>query len=168
MILRRIAFVFPFRGGCDAWMEHVSIFPHFSYLSVMKEVAVGILRVDGRVLACQRKRNAVYPLKWEFPGGKVEAGESPPQALRRELGEELGIDATPGAEIHRQEWVYAEGVANPERDGSFRVFYYLVDRYTGEPANHAFEEIRWVTVAELDRLDMLEGNREAVDILLKR
>jgi 8-oxo-dGTP diphosphatase len=149
-------------------MEHVSIFPHFSYLSVMKEVAVGILRVDGRVLACQRKRNAVYPLKWEFPGGKVEAGESPPQALRRELGEELGIDATPGVEIHRQEWVYAEGVANPERDGSFRVFYYFVDRYTGEPANHAFEEIRWVTVAELDRLDMLEGNREAVDILLKR
>ena len=133
----------------------------------MKEVAVGILRDDGLVLACQRKRNAVYPLKWEFPGGKVEAGESPAGALQRELREELGIEATPGAEIHRQEWVYKDGVADPERDGSFRVFYFVVDRYAGEPANHAFEEIRWVTFAELARLDMLEGNREAVEILLR-
>ena len=133
----------------------------------MKEVAVGILRDDGRVLACQRKRNAVYPLKWEFPGGKVEPGESPAEALRRELREELGIEAIPGEEIHRQEWVYADGVADPVKDGSFRVFYFLVDRYAGRPANHAFEEIRWVTFAELGRLDMLEGNREAVEILLK-
>lgn len=143
----------------------ISIFPRFSYISSMKEVAVGILKSGGKVLACQRRRNAVYPLKWEFPGGKVEAGESPGQALRRELREELGIEATPGAEIHRQEWIYPDGVADPEKDGSFRVFYFLVSRYTGVPANHAFEEIRWVTFAELDRLDMLEGNREAVAIL---
>ncbi|HTY60028.1 MAG TPA: (deoxy)nucleoside triphosphate pyrophosphohydrolase [Bacteroidota bacterium] len=132
----------------------------------MKEVAVGILRSDGKVLACQRRRNAVYPLKWEFPGGKVEPGESPAEALRRELREELGIEATPGAEIHRQEWVYPDGVADPKKDGSFRVFYFLVDRYTGVPANHAFEEIRWVTLPELRRLDILEGNGEAVDKLL--
>ena len=54
----------------------------------MREVAVGILRGDGKVLACQRRRNAVYPLKWEFPGGKVEAGESPAEALRREVSVE--------------------------------------------------------------------------------
>jgi 8-oxo-dGTP diphosphatase len=133
----------------------------------MKEVAVGILRGSGKVLACQRRRNAVYPLKWEFPGGKVEAGETPAEALRRELREELGIEATPGAEVHRQEWVYPDGVADPKKDGSFRVFYFLVDRYAGEPVNHAFEEIRWVTFAELRRLDILEGNREAVEILLR-
>lgn len=133
----------------------------------MKEVAVGILRGNGKVLACQRKQNAVYALKWEFPGGKVEAGETPSEALRRELREELGIEATPGAEIHRQEWVYPDGVADPKKDGSFRVFYFLVDHYAGEPANHAFEEIRWVTFAELHRLDILEGNREAVEILLR-
>ncbi len=132
----------------------------------MKEVAVGILRGDGKVLACQRKRDAVYSLKWEFPGGKVEAGETPSEALRRELREELGIEATPGAEIHRQEWVYPDGVADPKKDGSFRVFYFLVDRYTGVPRNNAFEQIRWVTIPELRRLDILEGNREAVDILL--
>ena len=132
----------------------------------MKEVAVGILRGDGKVLACQRKRNAVYPLKWEFPGGKVEQGESPSEALRRELREELGIEATPGVEIHRQEWVYPDGVADPNRDGAFRVFYFLVDHYTGQPENHAFEQIRWVTLPELSRLDILDGNREAVGVLL--
>lgn len=132
----------------------------------MKEVAVGILRGDGKVLACQRRRNAVYPLKWEFPGGKVEPGETPAEALRRELREELGIEAEAGVQIHRKEWVYPDGVADPEKDGSFRVFYFLVDRYKGTPANHAFEEIRWVTFAELGRLDILEGNREAVEILL--
>jgi 8-oxo-dGTP diphosphatase len=131
----------------------------------MKEVAVGILRADGKVLACQRKRNGVYPLKWEFPGGKVEAGETPADALRRELREELGIEATPGAQVHRQDWVYPDGVADPKKDGSFRVFYFLVDRFAGEPENHAFEEIRWVTFAELTTLDILEGNREAVGIL---
>lgn len=97
----------------------------------------------------------------------MEAGESPAEALRRELREELGIEATPGTEIHRQEWVYPDGVADAERDGSFRVFYFLVDRYAGDPANHAFEEIRWVTFAELRGLDILEGNREAVEILLR-
>ena len=98
----------------------------------------------------------------------MEAGESPAEALHRELREELGIEATPGAEIHRQEWVYPDGLADPERDGSFRVFYFVVDHYAGEPRNRAFEEIRWVTFAELGRLDMLEGNTEAVEILLKR
>ena len=135
-------------------------------LWAMKEVAVGILRGDGKVLACQRKRNAVYPLKWEFPGGKVEPGESPAEALRRELREELGIEAVPGKEFHRQDWVYPEGVTDPKKDGSFRVFYFLVESYTGDPANHAFEQIRWVTFSELGRLDILEGNREAVEILL--
>ncbi len=133
----------------------------------MKEVAVGILRADGKVLACQRRRSAVYPLKWEFPGGKVESGETPADALRRELREELGIEATPGAQIHRQDWVYPDGVADPKKDGSFRVFYFLVDRFAGVPANHAFEEIRWVTVPELQKLDILEGNQEAVGMLAR-
>lgn len=133
----------------------------------MKEVSVGIIIQNGAVLACQRKRTAKYPLKWEFPGGKLEPGETPQHALRRELREELAIDAEVGEEFFRQEWVYAEGTDNPQRDGSFRVFYYLVREFAGELENHAFEQIQWVEPQELLSLDILEGNRDAVRRLIK-
>jgi 8-oxo-dGTP diphosphatase len=132
----------------------------------MKEVAVGIVTARGKVLACQRKRDALYPLKWEFPGGKIEQGESPAAALRRELREELGIEAVIGKEFHRQEWMYP-GSATAAGDGSFRVFYHAVERFAGTPVNLAFEQIRWVGVKELLTLDILEGNREAIDLLLR-
>jgi len=131
----------------------------------MKEVAVGILRKERLVLACRRKSTARYPLKWEFPGGKLEPGETPDQALRRELREELGIMASVGPEFHRQEWTYDEGSGDDGAVSSYRVFYYIVPRYTGEITNKTFHEIRWVTVPELGRMDVLEGNREAVRLL---
>ena len=55
----------------------------------MTTVVAGILERDGRILICQRKADQAHPLKWEFPGGKVEAGEEPEAALQRELNEEL-------------------------------------------------------------------------------
>jgi len=132
----------------------------------MKQVAVGIILNGGRVLACRRKRSAVYPLKWEFPGGKIEPGESPQEALVRELHEELGIRAVVGEEFHRQEWVYPAGVSEPARDGAFRVFYFLVPSFTDTPVNHTFEEIRWVRPAELTSMDVLDGNLEAIAKLI--
>ena len=132
----------------------------------MKQVAVGIIIKDGDVLACQRKRNGAYPLKWEFPGGKLENGESPESALTRELREELGIDVVIACEFHRQEWVYSQGVAESKEDGSFRIFYFLIQTFSGTPANHVFEQIRWVTPLELSQMDILEGNRPAVERLL--
>lgn len=130
----------------------------------MKQVAVGIILKDGLVLACQRKRDARYPLKWEFPGGKLEDGEGPSEAVIRELHEELEITATVERELHRQEWVYTEG----KDDSKFRVFYFLIGSFTGVPVNRAFEQIRWVTPGELTTMDILEGNREMVDILVDR
>ena len=132
----------------------------------MKEVAVGVLRAGKKILACQRKRDAVYPLKWEFPGGKIEPGETPTGALRRELHEELGIDAVVGEEFHRQEWVYPRSAHPPGRDGSFRIYYHRIENFAGEPVNLAFEQIRWVAVEDLTSLDMLDGNHEAVALLL--
>jgi 8-oxo-dGTP diphosphatase len=134
----------------------------------MRVVAVGVLRRKGNVLICQRRREAVYPLKWEFPGGKLEPGERPEEALRRELHEELAVEATIGAEFHRQEWVYPEGVVNPGRDGSFRVYYFLVEGFRGEPENRVFEQIRWLSPAELPEMDILDGNHDAVRILIDR
>jgi 8-oxo-dGTP diphosphatase len=130
----------------------------------MKYVAVGIIMKDGHILACQRKRTARYPLKWEFPGGKIEPNETPTEALIRELQEELCIKAGHHEEFFRQEWVYAEGIAEPAKDGAFTVLYFLVHSFMGEPVNRAFEQIRWVTPSQLLTMDILEGNRRAIEI----
>jgi 8-oxo-dGTP diphosphatase len=133
----------------------------------MKEVAVGVITKGNQVLACQRRSDARYPLKWEFPGGKIEQGETSSQALARELHEELDIRAEIGEEFFRQEWIYPDGVDNPKKDGAFRVFYHVVCSFTGEPVNRVFEQIRWVDLHELQALDILEGNKEAVAFLVK-
>ena len=133
----------------------------------MKQVAVGIILKDGHVLACQRKHDARYPLKWEFPGGKLEDGETGVQAVIRELQEELQITATVDRELHRQEWIYSDGTADSREDGAFRVFYFLIRTFSGTPMNRAFEQIRWVKPRDLTSMDILEGNRKAVDILVR-
>jgi len=132
----------------------------------MVDVAVGILIEGGRVLACQRTEHARYPLKWEFPGGKLEPGEDPQETLRRELREELGVEAMTIREFHRQEWVYAEAVDAPGQDGAFCVVYFLVPSFRGDPVNRVFREIRWVRPEELLSMDILEGNRDAIHRLL--
>ncbi len=125
----------------------------------MKEVAVGILFRNGRVLACQRNRNAKYPLKWEFPGGKIEPNETREQAIVRELYEELTIRAIVDAEFLTKEWTYSDS-------GSYRVTYFLIKSFAGEPVNKVFEQIQWVLPKTLSTMDILEGNREAVDLLV--
>ena len=66
-----------------------------------KRVVAALIFKDGKILVCQRTRHQVMPLKWEFPGGKIEEGEQPRDAMHRELEEELGIDATIGDEVTR-------------------------------------------------------------------
>jgi len=126
----------------------------------MIRVAVGIIRVGSQVLVCQRKKTSKYPLKWEFPGGKFENGETVAECLRRELREELSIDANVGEKFFQQEWLYPDS-------GSFEVHYHIVDSYSGTLRNNVFEHIRWVNVAELGGVDMLEGNKDAVMLLTK-
>ena len=134
----------------------------------MKEVAVGIILNNGQVLVCQRKRTVSYPLKWEFPGGKIEPGETARDALIRELYEELAVKAVPDDILLTHEWAYRNGSQSPDQDGRFRVTYFTVRSYTGVPVNKAFEDIRWVTLVALQNMDILEGNHEAVARLLKR
>jgi 8-oxo-dGTP diphosphatase len=122
----------------------------------MITVTAGIVSEGDRVLVCQRPATAGFPLKWEFPGGKVEDGESPEACLRRELREELSIEAEVGPEIYRTEHRYPNGVA-------VRLLFFRVPRYTGTPTNLAFERIEWAPRDKLADYDFLEADRELVD-----
>src|SRR5579864_7616222 len=72
----------------------------------MTQVLAAIIQREGRILICRRMPEQSHPLKWEFPGGKVEDGETPAGALRRELEEELGIHGVTGHEVARYEYAY--------------------------------------------------------------
>jgi 8-oxo-dGTP diphosphatase len=113
-------------------------------------VTAGILLRDGRVLVVQRKPDARRGLLWEFPGGKVEHGESPRQCLKRELREELGIEAEPA---ERFEIVY-----HSYQDERILLLSYLCHSVQGEPQAVDCHRIRWVTDDELQDLPMTEAD----------
>lgn len=116
-----------------------------------KQVVAGILFKEGNILVCQRTRHQTMPLKWEFPGGKIEPGEQPRDALRRELEEELGIDAEVGEEVARIHHRYKTG-------SSVELRFYAVRRYQGEIENRIFRDIQWSKPSDLPKYDFLEAD----------
>jgi 8-oxo-dGTP diphosphatase len=157
-----------FQSFRNVMSPDVGTFPRFPYLFRMKEVAVGIILQGDNVLACQRKRTVRYPLKWEFPGGKIEPGETAREAVIRELREELDIEAVPDDILLTHEWVYGNGSSGSAGEGRYRVTYFIVRTFSGTPTNITFEDIRWVAPSALLAMDILEGNRQAVALLLER
>ena len=125
----------------------------------MTRVAVGVLQKDGKILICQRKKGSRYELKWEFPGGKLEPGETILECLKRELFEEFSISVRDIDRVQTQSTFYEDG-------GMFEVAYCFVSQFTGEACNNVFEEIRWVTIPELKALDNLKGNEAFVASLI--
>jgi 8-oxo-dGTP diphosphatase len=117
----------------------------------MKQVAAGLIVRDGKLLICQRTKHQAMPLKWEFPGGKIEAGEQPTDALRRELEEELGIEARVEDELVRVRHTYRNG-------GAVELRFFLVREFSGEVENRIFKEVRWVAPADLPAYDFLEAD----------
>jgi 8-oxo-dGTP diphosphatase len=124
----------------------------------MKRVVAALIVKDGKILVCQRTRHQTMPLKWEFPGGKIEDGEQPRDALRRELDEELGIDATIGEEVARMQHTYKGG-------GSVELRFYVVHRYLREIENRIFRDLQWVDRKQLPSFDFLEADRKLVEDL---
>jgi 8-oxo-dGTP diphosphatase len=124
----------------------------------MKRVVAALIFKHGKVLICQRTRHQTMPLKWEFPGGKIEEGEQPRDALRRELDEELGIDAKIGEEVTRLRHEYPGG-------GAVELRFFSVREYAGEPENKIFKDIRWLTPAELSSYDFLEADASIVSAI---
>ena len=117
----------------------------------MKRVVAALIVKDGKLLVCQRTRHQTMPLKWEFPGGKIEEGEQPRDALRRELDEELGIVATIGGELARIQHEYPNG-------GMVELRFYVVRDYLGELENRIFRDIQWAEPADLPKFDFLEAD----------
>lgn len=121
----------------------------------VKQVVAALIFKDNQILVCQRTRHQTMPLKWEFPGGKIEEGEQPRAALHRELNEELGIDATIGEEVARIRHEYKNGSAVELR-------FYAVREYKGEIENRIFKDMRWSTRSDLPSFDFLEADRQLV------
>jgi 8-oxo-dGTP diphosphatase len=119
----------------------------------MLQVVAGVIEREGRILICRRTPKQSHPLKWEFPGGKVEHGETPPQALERELAEELGIHSISCEEITRYEYTY------PGKH-PIRLIFFRVTEFEGEPRNLIFEAMHWEPRQYLPSFDFVEGDIE--------
>ena len=128
----------------------------------MVQVVAAVLTRDGRILIAQRKRTGRHPLKWEFPGGKVEAGEDPRSALARELREELGVEAVIGEELESSEIHY------PRDRYKLVLHFYRVTVFEGEPRNLDFEQIVWEQPGRLLDYDFLEGDLDFISKLAQR
>ena len=124
----------------------------------MKRVVAGLILQNGKLLVCQRTRHQTMPLKWEFPGGKIEEGEQPRDALRRELEEELGILATIGDEVARIQHEYPNGAMVELR-------FFVVREYLGELENRIFRDVQWAKARDLPKFDFLEADLTLVNDL---
>src|SRR5258707_8754423 len=103
------------------------------------------------VLICQRKPDQPMSLKWEFPGGKIEAGESSEDALARELNEELGITAVIGRRVARIRHKYRNG-------GTIDLQFFVVREFDGDLENRIFNDMRWTPLTELPGYDFLAAD----------
>lgn len=121
-------------------------------------VVTALIRKGDQVLVGQRPPGHTLAGQWEFPGGKIEKGESPEEALKRELHEELGIDAEIGALRLAASHTYGET--------SILILFFDVRFWKGEPKLQQHTELRWIQPKEFKNLPIPEANRRALDRIL--
>src|SRR5258708_6580029 len=117
----------------------------------MKQVVAALIVRQNEILICQRTEDQPLPLKWEFPGGKIEPGEEASAALHRELHEELGIRAVIGVRVKSLQYTYANGNA-------VELHFFKVTEFDGEIQNLIFKDVRWVLRQDLPGYDFLEAD----------
>jgi 8-oxo-dGTP diphosphatase len=118
----------------------------------LRFVAAALIVRGGEVLIGQRRVDQPMASLWEFPGGKIEAGESPEQALARELDEELGIQAAIGPPVTRIRHNYRHG-------GAVDLQFFAVHEFSGEIDNQIYQQVRWVRLEDLTGYDFLAADR---------
>lgn len=127
-------------------------------MSAAREVVAAAIVADGRLLLAQRRTPAELAGLWELPGGKVDPGETPAQALRRELREELDVDVIAGSRI---------GVDVP-LTGGLVLRAYLATIESGTPRAIEHAALQWVTATELAEVDLVHNDRVWLPDLLVR
>jgi 8-oxo-dGTP diphosphatase len=125
---------------------------HKSPGPALRFVAAAIIVRDGEVLIGQRRADQPMALQWEFPGGKIEPGESPEQALARELDEELGIKAVIGPRLTRIRHNYRHG-------GAVDLQFFTVREFSGEIENRIFQQVIWTRLEDLTKYEFLTADR---------
>jgi 8-oxo-dGTP diphosphatase len=123
-------------------------------------VACAIIQQDGLILATQRSAAMSLPLKWEFPGGKLEAGESAQDCLVRELQEELGISVRVGQRL--------TPLIHSYPDFTVTLYPFCCDQLEGDLTLYEHAAARWLPLDELRGLDWVEADRPIIEQLLKR
>jgi 8-oxo-dGTP diphosphatase len=121
----------------------------------LRFVAAALIVRGGEVLICQRRPDQPMALQWEFPGGKIEAGESAEEALARELDEELGIQAKVGPRVTRIRHNYRHG-------GAVDLQFFAVHEFSGELKNRIFQQLRWTRLEELPEYEFLAADRTLI------
>ena len=124
-------------------------------MSQIIRVSAGIITSGAQLLICQRRSQDLHALKWEFPGGKADDAEDDAACLRRELFEELRINATVGEQLHQTTHHYPSGRA-------VALTFFHVPRYMGEIVNTQFHSLVWAEPTQLLKYDFLEGDLDFV------
>lgn len=123
------------------------------------DVVAAIIWENGRFLICQRAENKARALLWEFVGGKVEAGETKPQALARECREELGIDISVGDEVM--------SVIHDYPDINIRLTLFNAAIAHGRPKLLEHRDMRWITPDEIPQFEFCPADAEIIAHLKK-
>ena len=140
----------------------------YQFLIVFSDNAVKFLRVNvvaaiiinqKKILIGKRKDDDIGGGKWEFPGGKIEIGETNKEALERELHEELGISAKIGKELMNYEHMFKTTIYN--------ISFMEIIEYKGEICNNAHSEIKWVRFSNLLEYDFISGDDRFIQSFLK-
>jgi len=119
---------------------------------MMQQVTAALIEKQGKILLARRKAGKHMGEKWEFPGGKIDPGESPQEALRRELAEEFSIEARIGEYLGSTEF----------RQGEFEleIQLYRAMHLAGTFTLHDHEEIRWVAPQEVESYELVDSDRK--------